>query len=86
MSQIDAQMNLEELFHRYPLVTSEFIERRMHCVGCPLARFETIADACRIYRQPVDDLLAALTSIIETTARPPDTSSPGPTGARGKLN
>ncbi len=86
MSQIDAQMNLEELFHRYPLVTSEFIERRMHCVGCPLARFETIADACRIYRQPVDDVLAALSSMINTAAWPQDLPPLGPTGASGKLS
>jgi hypothetical protein len=32
----------------------------MHCVGCDIAPFETIANACVIYGVAVDDLFAEI--------------------------
>lgn len=46
----------------FPTTASVFMRRRMHCVGCPMARFESIAEACSIYEQPVQPFLAELTS------------------------
>ncbi|MBX6342703.1 MAG: DUF1858 domain-containing protein [Thermomicrobiaceae bacterium] len=57
---IDARTNLDELVTRYPATAAVFVAHRMHCVGCDIARFETVEDACRIYRIPLDALLAAL--------------------------
>ena len=59
---IQADTNLDELLRRSPEVATVFIEHRMHCVGCPIARFETIADACRIYGKPLETFLHALWS------------------------
>jgi hypothetical protein len=39
----------------------------MHCVGCDIARFETIADACAIYDVAVEDLLGDIHRAIATT-------------------
>lgn len=57
---IQADTNLDELLRRSPEVATVFIEQRMHCVGCPIARFETVADACRIYGKPLETFLRAL--------------------------
>lgn len=61
---ICADTNVEEVIDCCARVANVFIRRRMHCVGCSMARFETVADVCEIYRQPLDavldDLRAAL--------------------------
>jgi hybrid cluster-associated redox disulfide protein len=57
-TMIDATSTVDDLVTAYPMVTRAFIARRMHCVGCELARFETIASAARHYGASVEVLLA----------------------------
>ncbi|HET9016881.1 MAG TPA: DUF1858 domain-containing protein [Thermomicrobiaceae bacterium] len=57
---IRADTTVAALLEYFPHAASVFVARRMHCVGCPLARFETIADACAVYRQPVGAVLVDL--------------------------
>ncbi|MBI4493938.1 MAG: DUF1858 domain-containing protein [Chloroflexi bacterium] len=57
---ITAETIVDEVVTRFPASARVFIRRRMHCVGCEVARFETVAGACRIYRQPLDAVLAEL--------------------------
>ncbi len=61
---VTADTNLEELLTRYPQVVPVFLRRRMLCFGCDLARFESVGDACRIYGEPVDDVLVDLIATI----------------------
>ncbi|GAP13364.1 hybrid cluster protein-associated redox disulfide domain [Longilinea arvoryzae] len=49
----------------WPQVIPVLLERRMACVGCCMARFETLADAAAIYGQDLHKLLADLTRVIE---------------------
>ena len=37
-----------------------FFEMGMHCLGCPSARGETIADACAVHGVDPDELVAKL--------------------------
>ena len=60
---IDAETNIVALLTDHPAAVTVFLGRRMHCVGCPVARFETIADACRIYHYPLAGFLAELQSV-----------------------
>lgn len=53
---------IDDLVDQFPGVIAAFVERRMHCVGCPMARFETVAEACEIYQLPLDSFLADLAS------------------------
>ncbi len=57
---IRADTNVEEVIDCCARVANVFIQRRMHCVGCSMARFETVADVCAIYRQPLDAVLEDL--------------------------
>ncbi len=57
---ITGETNLDELVSRYPRTAGVFIRRRMQCVGCEVARFETLEGASRIYGMPLEDLLAEL--------------------------
>ncbi|ACZ38066.1 DUF1858 domain-containing protein [Sphaerobacter thermophilus] len=63
-SLIGPDTNVEALLDRFPVAATVFLRRRMHCVGCSMARFETIADVCAIYRQPLQAMLADLNAAV----------------------
>ena len=56
---VSANDTIEALLTR-PGAARVLVDRGMHCVGCAIAPFETIAEACAIYGVPVEELLAAL--------------------------
>lgn len=39
-------MSLSELMTRWPETIPVFLRYRMHCVGCLVAPFHTVSDAC----------------------------------------
>src|SRR5512138_3100845 len=43
-----------------PLASRVLVNHRMHCVGCAIAPFETLAEACEIYGVAIEDLLQEL--------------------------
>lgn len=49
---------IAELVTMHPVAARVLMNYRMHCVGCDIAPFETIADACAVYGVAVDDLFA----------------------------
>ena len=69
-SAIVTTATVDEVVTRFPATALVFVRRRMHCVGCDLARFESLGDAARLYGQPLDTLLADLKSAIRTEAYP----------------
>ena len=42
-----------------------FFEIGMHCLGCPSARGESIADACAVHGTDADALVAKLNAFVE---------------------
>jgi hybrid cluster-associated redox disulfide protein len=62
---INAEANVDELITRYPTVARVFIRRRMACVVGEIARFESIADVCGIYHQPLETFLGELQAATE---------------------
>ena len=63
VSPISGETIVEEILDQFPSAAKVFVGRRMHCVGCPIARFETLAEVCRIYRQAVDGMVAELSAV-----------------------
>lgn len=59
---VNAETLIDDLLDRFPVAAGVFVRRRMHCVGCPMARFESVAEVCAIYRQPLAAMLAELNS------------------------
>lgn len=45
----DPDLPLARLFEQWPDAATVFLERRMLCVGCPIAPFHTVIDACAEY-------------------------------------
>ncbi len=42
-----------------------FFEIGMHCLGCPSARGESVADACAVHGVDADELIAKLNAYLE---------------------
>ena len=51
---------IAEVLARRPGAAHLFFDRRMHCVGCAIAPFETVAEACAIYGVSAEDLIAEI--------------------------
>ncbi len=45
----DPDLSLAVMFDHWPQVALAFIDRRMLCVGCPIAPFHTVIDAVEEY-------------------------------------
>ena len=56
----DPDLPLASLMDRWPAVIGVFLRHRMLCVGCPIAPFHTVTDACREYGLDEKTFLAEL--------------------------
>jgi hybrid cluster-associated redox disulfide protein len=59
-SEITGATFVDDLVTRFPQTARVFVQRRMHCVGCEVSRFETLAGAARVYGNPIEPLLIDL--------------------------
>ena len=48
-----------------PATAQFFFEIGMHCLGCPSARGESIADACMVHGTDADALVAKINAFLE---------------------
>ncbi len=53
-----------DVLDKYPEVAPLFIEIGMHCLGCPSARAESIADACSVHATNADELVKKINNYI----------------------
>ena len=49
-----------------PATAKFFFEIGMHCLGCPSARGESIADACAVHGTDADELIAKINAFLES--------------------
>jgi hybrid cluster-associated redox disulfide protein len=54
------ESTVEQTLDQFPFLAVIFVRRGMACVGCAMARFDTLADAARIYGQRADEFVAEL--------------------------
>jgi hybrid cluster-associated redox disulfide protein len=50
MPRIDYDTTVDEIMRQRPATILVFLDFRMACVGCPIAPFHTVGDACREHR------------------------------------
>ncbi len=58
-----------DLLLTWPEVIPVFLDRRMACVGCNMARFETLQDASRIYGINPEQFLADINRAISQSGQ-----------------
>ncbi len=64
VNQITEDTCVDDLITDLPETAQVFVRHRMSCVGCDIARFESVADVCRVYRQPIDELLEEIRQVL----------------------
>jgi hybrid cluster-associated redox disulfide protein len=58
-----ATTTVSAYLERCPEAARVFLAHRMACVGCSLAKFDTLADAARAYGLPLDGFLHELAEL-----------------------
>ena len=58
--EITKEMFIGDILKICPHAAEIFMDFGMHCVGCAVARNETIEEACLVHDIDVDELLVAL--------------------------
>ena len=70
---ISPESSVGALLRERPETLSVFLRNRMHCPGCAMARFMTVAEAAANYRldasELVEELRAAIAGAAEEAAR-----------------
>ncbi|WP_323771848.1 DUF1858 domain-containing protein [Antarctobacter sp.] len=61
----DPDLPLSDLMNQWPQTVSVFLQHGMLCVGCLIAPFHTITDACAEYHLDQDTFVAELRAAIE---------------------
>lgn len=75
-NSIQSWMVVQTVIDRYPAVIPVFIQHRLHCVGCQMAAFNTLAEAVQVHGVALEPFLADL----QRTIQPPATGGPTPAG------
>jgi hybrid cluster-associated redox disulfide protein len=57
---IDIDDVVGEVMTAWPATIRVFLDFRMGCVGCPIAEFHSVDDACKEHGVECDDFLAGL--------------------------
>ena len=55
---------VDDVMSRAPEAIRVFLQFRMGCVGCPIACFHTVDDACREHGGDRNEFLGALRSVV----------------------
>ncbi len=63
MTGITKDMTIGEIIRTNEAVIPILINAGMHCVGCPSAQGETLAEAAMVHGMDVDDLMAKIEAL-----------------------
>jgi hybrid cluster-associated redox disulfide protein len=61
---IESNSLVDDVMRRWPVTIRVFLRYKMHCVGCPIACFHAVDDACREHGTDCDSFLADLRTAI----------------------
>jgi hybrid cluster-associated redox disulfide protein len=81
----DPDLPLAEIFRLSPRVAPVFWRHRMACVGCPIAPFHTVRDACIEYRLDEAAFRAALRAAAGSVVAPARPGGPASPAAKPAL-
>ena len=64
MTEITKDMKIGEILDANREVAPFFLEMGMHCLGCPSARSESVAQACMVHGVNADELIAKMNAFL----------------------
>jgi hybrid cluster-associated redox disulfide protein len=65
-AELFPQMIVADLLDQCPECIPWFLGKRMLCVGCLMARFDTLSDVAQNYGLTVDGMLAELRGVVKS--------------------
>ena len=63
MANISKDMTLGEILRACPQVAPVLMEAGMHCLGCPSAQAESLAEAAMVHGIDIDSLMKAIEAV-----------------------
>ncbi len=63
MAEITKDMTIGEILRTKPEVAPVLLNAGMHCLGCPSAQGESLAEAAMVHGIDVDALMAAIEAV-----------------------
>lgn len=66
-NKVNAEMKIYDVLCLEPdneKVAQVFFDMGMHCLGCPISRGETVAEAAAAHGNDVDELVAKLNEVL----------------------
>ena len=63
MAEITKDMTIGEILRAKPEVAPVLLNAGMHCLGCPSAQGESLAEAAMVHGIDVDALMAAIAEV-----------------------
>jgi hybrid cluster-associated redox disulfide protein len=64
---ISPDLTVQQFLDRWPQAVPFFLRSRLSCVGCPMARFDTLRDVARIYHLRLPALLSDLEWLLQSS-------------------
>lgn len=71
VNEMDAHSTISDVLRWHPQTMRVFIDHRMSCIGCAVAPFHTIEEACAEYRLAVEAIMRELADAVETETASP---------------
>jgi hybrid cluster-associated redox disulfide protein len=62
------EQTVDDVMRRWPATIRVFIDFRMHCIGCPIATFHTVEDACSEHGIDLETFLRSLQVVVQNLA------------------
>lgn len=66
---ITFDLPVDEVMRRWPQTIPVFLQLKLRCVGCPIACFHTVADACKEHGAEPARVLTALNGAAVAAAK-----------------
>jgi hybrid cluster-associated redox disulfide protein len=57
-------MTVDQVMNRWPASIRVFMDFRLNCVGCPIATFHSVDEACREHKVDGGAFLGALQTVV----------------------
>jgi hybrid cluster-associated redox disulfide protein len=60
---ITQEMSISDVVHHYPETIAVFMKHGLHCIGCAVAAFESIAEGAQAHGIDIDALMKDLNAV-----------------------
>jgi hybrid cluster-associated redox disulfide protein len=67
---LTTELTVDEVMRRWPPTIRVFLDFSMHCVGCPIAPFHSVEEACREHGVDLAEFFGRLQAAAQSAKMP----------------